>query len=46
MNAAYGDAIGGWTGISYDDELATFAVLSQATDRYHEEALTWLYRYH
>jgi glycosyltransferase involved in cell wall biosynthesis len=46
MRAASWRALGGWTGIPYDDELATFAALSQMTDGYHEETLTWLYRYH
>lgn len=46
MRAASWRALGGWTGIPYDDELATFAALSQITDGYHEETLTWLYRYH
>jgi glycosyltransferase involved in cell wall biosynthesis len=46
MRAASWRALGGWTGIPYDDELATFAALSQMTDGYHDETLTWLYRYH
>jgi len=39
-------ALGGWAGIPSDDELATFAALSQMTDRYYEEKPTWLYRHH
>ncbi|MFG1998303.1 glycosyltransferase family 2 protein [Spirillospora sp. NPDC048911] len=39
-------ALGGWSGIPYDDELATFAALSQITDGYYDEAITWLYRHH
>jgi glycosyltransferase involved in cell wall biosynthesis len=39
-------ALGGWTGIPYDDELATFAALSQIANGYHDQALTWLYRQH
>lgn len=39
-------ALGGWTGIPYDDELATFAALSQVCDGYYDEAITWLYRHH
>ena len=39
-------ALGGWTGIPYDDELATFAALSQGCAGYYEEAVTWLYRHH
>ncbi|MCP2340472.1 glycosyltransferase family A protein [Actinomadura rupiterrae] len=39
-------ALGGWTGIPYDDELATFAALSQICEGYYDEAITWLYRHH
>src|SRR5260370_1050940 len=39
-------ALGGWTGIEYDDGLAPFAGLSETTDGYYDEALTWLYRHH
>jgi hypothetical protein len=39
-------ALGGWTGIPSDDELATFAALSQVADGWYDEALTWLYRFH
>lgn len=39
-------ALGGWTGIPYDDELVTFATLSQCADGWYDEALTWLYRHH
>jgi len=46
MRAASFRALGGRTGIPSDDELATFAALSQLTDRYSEEKLTRLYRHH
>jgi len=46
MRTASFRALGGWTGIPSDDELATFAALSQMTDGYYEEKLTWLYRHH
>jgi hypothetical protein len=39
-------ALGGWTAIPGDDELATFAALSEIADGYYDEALTWLYRHH
>ena len=39
-------ALGGWTGIPYDDDVATFAALSEITDGYYDEELTWLYRQH
>lgn len=46
MRATSLRALGGWTGIPYDDELATFAALSEIADGYHHSALTWLYRHH
>ncbi|TDD75795.1 glycosyltransferase family 2 protein [Actinomadura rubrisoli] len=46
LRAASFRALGGWSGIPYDDELATFAALSQITDGYYDEAITWLYRHH
>lgn len=46
MRTASLRALGGWTAIPGDDELATFAVLSEITDGYYDEALTWLYRHH
>jgi glycosyltransferase involved in cell wall biosynthesis len=46
MRTASFRALGGWTGIPYDDELVTFAALSQITDGYYDEAITWLYRHH
>jgi hypothetical protein len=46
MRTASFRALGGWTGIQYDDELATFAGLSEITDGYYDGALTWLYRHH
>jgi len=39
-------ALGGWTAIPGDDELATFAALSEVTDGWYDSALTWLYRHH
>jgi hypothetical protein len=39
-------ALSGWVGIPYDDEVALFAALSEITDGYYDEALTWLYRHH
>lgn len=39
-------ALGGWTAIPGDDEIATFAALSEVTDGYYDSALTWLYRHH
>lgn len=39
-------ALGGWTGIPYDDDVAMFAALSGITDGYYDEELTWLYRQH
>lgn len=46
MRTASVRALGGWTGIPGDDELATFAALSEITDGWYDEALTWLYRHH
>jgi glycosyltransferase involved in cell wall biosynthesis len=46
MRTASIRALGGWTGIPGDDELATFAALSEITDGWYDEALTWLYRHH
>ena len=46
MRTASVRALGGWTAIPGDDELATFAALSEVTDGYYDQALTWLYRQH
>ena len=46
MRTASFRALGGWTGIPSDDELATFSALSQMADGYYDEKLTWLYRHH
>jgi Glycosyl transferase family 2 len=46
MRTASVRALGGWTGLPGDDELATFAALSEITDGWYDEALTWLYRHH
>jgi hypothetical protein len=39
-------ALGGWTGIPHDDDVSMFAALSEITDGYYDEKLTWLYRHH
>lgn len=39
-------ALGGWTGIPYDDDIVTFATLSEITDGYYEREIIWLYRHH
>ncbi len=39
-------ALGGWAGIPGDDELSTFAALSEVTDGWYDETMTWLYRHH
>jgi glycosyltransferase involved in cell wall biosynthesis len=46
MRTASVRALGGWTGIPFDDELAAFAALSQAAPGWYDEQLTWLYRHH
>lgn len=39
-------AIGGWSGVPADDDIAMFAALSEMSDGYNEQAVTWLYRQH
>jgi glycosyltransferase involved in cell wall biosynthesis len=39
-------ALGGWAGVPYDDDIGMFAALSELSDGYHHDALTWLYRQH
>ncbi|HEY1914698.1 MAG TPA: glycosyltransferase [Streptosporangiaceae bacterium] len=46
MRASSLRALGGWGGIPYDDEISLFAALSEITDGYYDEAVTWLYRQH
>lgn len=46
MRASSVRALGGWTGIPYDDEVALFAGLSETTDGYYDQTFTWLYRHH
>src|SRR5262249_28960334 len=46
MRTAALRAIGGWAGVPYDDDIVMFSALSEMSDGYHHEALTWLYRQH
>ncbi|NUT53206.1 MAG: glycosyltransferase [Saccharothrix sp.] len=39
-------AIGGWTGIPVDDDLAALAAISELADGWNDRAVTWLYRKH
>jgi hypothetical protein len=39
-------ALGGWTAIPYDDDIATFATLSEIAEGYYEREIIWLYRHH
>jgi hypothetical protein len=39
-------ALGGWTGIPVDDELAALAAISELADGWNDPAVTWLYRKH
>jgi glycosyltransferase involved in cell wall biosynthesis len=39
-------AIGGWTGIPLDDDLAALAALFEVTLGWHDHGVTWLYRIH
>ena len=39
-------ALGGWTGIPTDDDIAMFAGLSEVTAGFNEPQVTWLYRQH
>jgi len=46
MRAASLRAVGGWGGAPFDDDLIMFAALSEVTDGWAEEEITWLYRQH
>jgi glycosyltransferase involved in cell wall biosynthesis len=39
-------AIGGWVGLPGDEDIAMFAALSEVTDGYNFDGVTWLYRQH
>jgi glycosyltransferase involved in cell wall biosynthesis len=39
-------AIGGWTGIPVDDDLAALAAISELADGWNDRTVTWLYRKH
>ena len=39
-------AVGGYAGLPFDDDIAMFAALSEATDGWWDERHTWLYRQH
>jgi hypothetical protein len=39
-------AVGGWTGVPVDDELAALAAISELGDGWNERTVTWLYRKH
>lgn len=39
-------AIGGWSGVPSDDDIAMFAALSEISDGYNDQTVTWLYRQH
>ncbi len=39
-------ALGGWTGIPVDDDLAALVAISELTDGWHDDTVTWLYRKH
>ncbi|SDM63359.1 Glycosyl transferase family 2 [Lentzea albidocapillata subsp. violacea] len=38
--------LGGWAGLPAEDDISLFAALSEVTDGYCEESMTWLYRQH
>jgi len=46
MRTASVRALGGWSGLPGDDEISLLAGLSEITDGWYDEALTWLYRQH
>jgi glycosyltransferase involved in cell wall biosynthesis len=46
MRTATLRALGGWTALPYDDELATFAAMSEVADGWYDRVITWLYRHH
>lgn len=39
-------AVGGWAGLPHDEDIGMFAALSELSDGYHHDELTWLYRQH
>lgn len=39
-------ALGGWVAVPFDEDLIMFAALSEVTDGWFDESLTWLYRQH
>jgi hypothetical protein len=39
-------AIGGWGAVPFDEDLVMFAALSEMTDGWFDQSLTWLYRQH
>jgi hypothetical protein len=39
-------ALGGWTGIPVDDEIAALAAISELAPGWNDPAVTWLYRKH
>lgn len=39
-------ALGGWAATPADDDIAMFAAISEVTDGWFDESLTWLYRQH
>jgi glycosyltransferase involved in cell wall biosynthesis len=39
-------AIGGWVGLPGDEDIAMFAALSEITEGYNLDGVTWLYRQH
>lgn len=39
-------ALGGWAGLPAEDDISLFAALSEVTDGFCEERVTWLYRQH
>jgi glycosyltransferase involved in cell wall biosynthesis len=39
-------ALGGWAGLPHDEDIGMFAALSELSDGYHSDELTWLYRQH
>jgi glycosyltransferase involved in cell wall biosynthesis len=46
MRTALLRAIGGYTAIPFDDDIAMFAAFSEIADGYNEPTITWLYRIH
>jgi hypothetical protein len=46
MRTASVRALGGWAGMPGDDEISLFAGLSEITDGWYDEEMTWLYRQH